>query len=98
MKLQEKEISAYEAEHQNIPERLMREMPPFKEAERFLELVQDHFPLTVRRVQHPKVIVLGSGFPEELIHACRITQLGDWEAVCKPPRGPVNWHQGMPTR
>lgn len=40
MKLQEKEISAYEAEHQNIAERLMREMPPFKEAERFLELVR----------------------------------------------------------
>ena len=42
MKLQEKEISAYEAEHQNSAEQLMREMPPFKEAERFLELVQAH--------------------------------------------------------
>lgn len=42
MKLQEKEVSAYEAEHQNIAERLMREMPPFKEAERFLKLVQAH--------------------------------------------------------
>jgi hypothetical protein len=28
MKLQEKEVSAYNAEHQNIAERLMREMPP----------------------------------------------------------------------
>ena len=28
MKLQEKEVSAYKAEHQNIAERLMREMPP----------------------------------------------------------------------
>ena len=37
MKLQEKEISAYEAEHQNIAERLMREMPPFEEPFRFLE-------------------------------------------------------------
>ena len=37
MKLHEKEISDYEAEHQNIAERLMREMPPFKEAEQLLE-------------------------------------------------------------
>ena len=73
MKLHEKEISDYEAEHQNIAERLMREMPPFKEAERFLELVQAHFSLAVRRIQHPKVIVLGSSFPEELIHAFGIT-------------------------
>ncbi len=27
MKLQEKEVSAYKTEHQNIAERLMREMP-----------------------------------------------------------------------
>ena len=28
MNLQEKEVSAYKAEHQNMAERLMREMPP----------------------------------------------------------------------
>ena len=93
MKLQEKEISDYEAEHQNIAERLMREMPPFKEAEQLLELVQAHFSLAVRRIQHPKVIVLGSSFPEELIHAFGITpywvlggslQTGAWAGELAP--------------
>lgn len=93
MKLQEKEASAYEAEHQNIAERLMREMPPFKEAEQLLELVQTHFSLSVRRAQHPQVIVLGSGFPEELVHAFGITpywvlggslQTGAWAGELAP--------------
>ena len=93
MKLQEKEISAYEAEHQNIAEQLMREMPPFKEAERFLELVQTHFSLAVQPAQHPKVIILGSGFPEELVHAFGITpywvlggslQTGAWAGELAP--------------
>ena len=93
MKLQEKEVSAYEAEYQNIAERLMREMPPFKEAEQLLELVQAHFSLAVRRIQHPKVIVLGSSFPEELIHAFGITpywvlggslQTGAWAGELAP--------------
>lgn len=53
MKLQEKEVSAYEAEYQNITERLMREMPPFKEAEQLLELVRTHFSLAVQPAQHP---------------------------------------------
>jgi len=29
--------------HENIAERVMREMPTFKEAEQLLELVQTHF-------------------------------------------------------
>jgi benzoyl-CoA reductase/2-hydroxyglutaryl-CoA dehydratase subunit BcrC/BadD/HgdB len=67
--LQEKEISAYETEYQSVIGRLKQETPPFKEAEQLLELVQTHFSFAVRRTQHPKVIVLGSGFPEELIYA-----------------------------
>ncbi len=46
--LQEKEVSAYETEHQIILERLKQEMPPFKEAEQLLELVQAHFSFDVR--------------------------------------------------
>ncbi len=38
MKLQEKEASAYEAEYQKITKRLMREMPPFKEAEQLIDI------------------------------------------------------------
>lgn len=93
MKLQEKEVSAYEAEQQDIAERLMRKMPPFKEAEQLLELVQAHFSLTARRTQRPKVIVLGSGFPEELISAFGVTpywvlggslQTGAWAGELAP--------------
>ena len=73
MKLQEKEVSAYKTEHQNIAERLMREMPPFKEAEQLLELVQTHFSLAARDTLHPKVMILGSAFPEELVYAFGIT-------------------------
>lgn len=82
MKLQEKEVSAYETEYQNIAERLMREMPPFKEAEQLLELVQTHFSLDACRTRRPKVIVLGSGFPEELIYAFDITPF--WVLGRKP--------------
>lgn len=91
--LQEKEISAYETEHQIILERLKQEMPPFKEAERLLELVQMHFSIAARYTQHPKVIVLGSGFPEELIHAFGVTpywvlggslQTGTWAGDAAP--------------
>lgn len=93
MKLQEKEVSAYEAEYQKIVERLMREMPPFKEAEQLLELVQTHFSLAVQPTQHPKVMILGSGFPEELVHAFGITpywvlggslQTGAWAGELAP--------------
>ncbi len=86
MKLQEKEASAYEAEYQNIAERLMREMPPFKEAEQLLELVQTHFSLAARRAQQPKVMILV------------LRPIGFWAAVCKPAHGPVNWPPGTPTR
>lgn len=93
MKLQEKEVSAYETKYQNIAERLMREMPPFKEAEQLLELVQAHFSLAVRRTRRPQVIVLGSGFPEELIYAFGMTpywvlggslQTGAWAGELAP--------------
>ncbi len=93
MKLPEKETSAYEAEHQNIVERLMREMPPFKEAKQLLELVQTHFSLAAQDTRHPKVVILGSGFPEELIHAFGITpywvlggslQTGAWAGELAP--------------
>ena len=93
MKLQEKEVSAYEAEHQNIAERLMREMPPFKEAEQLLELVRTHFSLAARDTLHPKVMILGSAFPEELVYAFGITpywvlggslQTGAWAGELAP--------------
>ena len=93
MKLQEKEVSAYKAEHQNIVERLMREMPPFKEAEQLLELVQTHFSLAARDTLHPKVMILGSAFPEELVYAFGITpywvlggslQTGAWAGELAP--------------
>ena len=93
MKLPEKEASAYEAEHQNIAERLMREMPPFKEAEQILELVQTHFSLTAQDTRHPKVVILGSGFPEELVYAFGVTpywvlggslQTGAWAGELAP--------------
>lgn len=51
--------------HENIAARVMREMPPFKEAEQLLELVQTHFSLFANRARYPKVIILGSGFLEE---------------------------------
>ena len=93
MKLQEKEVSAYKMEHQNIAERLMREMPPFKEAEQLLELVQTHFSLAARDTLHPKVMILGSAFPEELVYAFGITpywvlggslQTGAWAGELGP--------------
>ena len=93
MKLQEKEVSAYKTEHQNIAERLMREMPPFKEAEQLLELVQTHFSLAARDTLHPKVMILGSAFPEELVYAFGITpywvlggslQTGAWAGELAP--------------
>ena len=93
MKLQEKEVSAYKAEHQNIAERLMREMPPFKEAEQLLELVRTHFSLAAHDTLHPKVMILGSAFPEELVHAFGITpywvlggslQTGAWAGELAP--------------
>ena len=67
MTLQEKEIAAYEAEYQGVMARLEQEVPPFKEAEQLLALVRAHFSIAGRRTSRPKVIVLGSGFPEELI-------------------------------
>jgi len=91
--LQEKEVSAYEVEYQNVIERLRQEMPPFKEAEQLLELVQAHFSFTARRTRRPKVIVLGSGSPEELIYAFGITpywvlggslQTGAWAGDAAP--------------
>ena len=93
MKLQEKEVSAYKTEHQNIAERLMREMPPFKEAEQLLELVQTHFSLAAHDTLHPKVMILGSAFPEELVYAFGITpywvlggslQTGAWAGELAP--------------
>ncbi len=89
MKLQGKEVSAYEAEYRNITERLMREMPPFKEAEQLLELVQMHFSLAARRAQRPKVMILGSGLPEELVLAFGITPcwvLGGSLQTCDLPQ------------
>ena len=93
MKLQEKEVDAYEREYQHTVNRLIQEMPPFQEAGQFLKLVQEHFSIDVRKTAHPKVIVLGSAFPEELIHSFGITpywvlggslQTGAWagEALC----------------
>lgn len=93
MTLQEKETSAYETEYLNVLKRLVCEMPPFKETQQLLELVQTHFSLSVRRTQRPKVIVLGSAFPEELIHAFGITpywvlggsqQTGAWAGELAP--------------
>lgn len=93
MKLQEKETLAYEAEYQSAAERLTRETPPFKEAKWFLELVQIHFSLAARRTRHPKVIILGSAFPEELVYALGITpywvlggslQTGAWAGELAP--------------
>ena len=93
MKLQEKEVSAYEAEDQNIAERLMREMPPFKEAEQLLKLVQTHFSLAAQDTRHPTVVILGSSFPEELVYAFGVTpywvlggslQTGAWAGELAP--------------
>lgn len=93
MTLQEKDVSTYEAEYRNVIERLIQEMPPFKEAAQLLELVQAHFSYTVRRAQRPEVIVLGSGFPEELIYAFGIApywvlggslQTGAWAGDAAP--------------
>ncbi len=42
MKLQEKEVEAYEREYQQPVERLTLETPPFQEAERILVLVRAH--------------------------------------------------------
>ena len=93
MKLQEKETLAYEAEYQSVAERLIREMPPFKGTERFLELVQSHFSLAVRFAWYPKVIILGSSFPEEIVYAFGATpywvlggslQTGAWAGELAP--------------
>lgn len=91
--LQEKEVSSYEAEYENVLTRLKREMPPFSEAEQLLELVQCHYSLATRYIKYPKVIVLGSGFPEELIYAFGVTpywvlggslQTGAWAGDAAP--------------
>lgn len=93
MKLQQKEFSAYEAECQGIITRLKQKMPPFKEAEQLLTLVQTHFSIAEQCIQHPKVVVLGSGFPEELIYAFGETpywvlggslQTGAWAGEAAP--------------
>ncbi len=93
MKLQEKETLAYEAEYQSVAERLAQETPPFKAAKKFLELVQMHFSLTMRHAQHPKVMILGSAFPEELVYAFGVTpywvlggslQTGTWAGELAP--------------
>ena len=93
MKLQGKESDAYEREYQDAVERLKQESPPFQEAAQFLEVVQTHFSLTAGRTMRPKVILLGSCFPEELIHAFGVTpywvlggslQTGSWAGEWAP--------------
>lgn len=93
MTLQEKEIAAYEAEYQGVMARLEQEVPPFKEAEQLLALVRAHFSIAGRRTSRPKVIVLGSGFPEELIYAFGVPpywvlggslQTGAWAGEAAP--------------
>lgn len=93
MKLQQKEISAYEAEYRSIITRLKQKMPPFNEAEQLLALVQTHFSIAEQCIRHPKVVVLGSGFPEELIYAFGVTpywvlggslQAGAWAGEAAP--------------
>lgn len=93
MKLQQKEISAYEVECQSIITRLKQKMPPFKEAGQLLALVQTHFSIAEQCIQHPKVVVLGSSFPEELIYAFGVTpywvlggslQTGAWAGEAAP--------------
>jgi len=89
----EKEILAYEAEHQSVAAQLKQELPPFKEAGQLLELVQTHFSFASRHTERPAVIVLGSAFPEELIHAFGVTpywvlggslQAGTWAGDAAP--------------
>lgn len=57
MELQERETAAYEAEYRNTAARLMREMPPYKETEQFLDLVRMHCSFDACRTRRPKVIV-----------------------------------------
>ncbi|MDE7245150.1 MAG: 2-hydroxyacyl-CoA dehydratase family protein [Oscillospiraceae bacterium] len=72
MKIQEKEISAYEKEYQDTLAQMKKAVPPYKEVSLLMKAVEKHFSLDNISKRHPKVIVLGSGIPEELIYALDI--------------------------
>lgn len=93
MKLLEKEVDAYERECRQATNRLTQTIPPFREAGQLLNIVQEHFSIPARQAARPKVIVLGSAFPEELIHAFGVTpywilggslQTGAWAGELAP--------------
>ena len=65
----DKEISAYEQEFKDTLQKLKEEAPPFKEMGYFIQSVHDYFSFENIKLKRPKVIVLGTSIPEELIYA-----------------------------
>ena len=64
----EMKSSNYEKEITNALQRVAEKMPYYHEYRYFEKIVSNHY-LSVSRNAIPKIIVLGSGFPEELIVA-----------------------------
>ena len=64
----EMKSSNYEKEITNALQRVAEKMPYYQEYRYFEKIVSNHY-LSVSRNAIPKIIVLGSGFPEELIVA-----------------------------
>lgn len=93
MEHQKKEIDAYEKEYQNTLERLKKAAPPYKEATILMNAVEKHFAYENISKRHPKVVILGSGIPEELICAFGVRpywvlggslQTGTWAGDAAP--------------
>lgn len=70
MIIREKEISAYEQEIRVALKRLREDAPPYQELQYFFQTVQKHFSAGQISQEKPKVIVMGTSVPEELIYAC----------------------------
>lgn len=70
MVIREKEISAYEQEIRVALKRLREDAPPYQELQYFFQTVQKHFSAGQISQEKPKVIVMGTSVPEELIYAC----------------------------
>ena len=67
--MKQQEITAYEQEYQETLARLKKSMPPYREAKLLLQAIEKHFSFKAISSRRPKIIVLGSGIPDELVYA-----------------------------
>jgi len=64
-----KEVCLYEQEIKDTLQRLDESTPPFLETGYFIRTVHDYFSFQKMRDKRPKVIILGTSIPEEIIYA-----------------------------